>query len=194
MIAFVALPVMILIAGPLASVVCMAAYFQEKVFACIIIVITVNTLVLKSPCLEDKLYPYTYISCLYESYELEAVPEDVKTQAKQDKEAMLITALFTSWISPCTVWANNIKCNSYFLLVSSFLTMFSHAVGIASIFIYIWFADLVLSNNPPITHCFSSTYIISLRFILDLSVETVYRFASGCSSVGCILNLGRIRP
>ena len=118
MIAFVALPVMILISGPLTSVVCMAAYFHEKVFACILIIIVVNASVLKSPCLEDKLYPYTYLSNLYESYELEAVPEDVKTRAKQDKEAILITALFTSWISPCTVWANNIKCNSYFLLVS----------------------------------------------------------------------------
>jgi len=124
MIAFVALPVMILIAGPLTSVVCMAAYFQEKVFACILIIIVVNASVLKSPCLEDKLYPYTYLSNLYESYELEAVPEDVKTRAKQDKEAILITALFTSWISPCTVWANNIKCNSYFLLVSNSSTFY----------------------------------------------------------------------
>jgi len=55
MIVFVAIPIVILIAGPLAAVVCMAAYFQEKVIVYIMVIIVLNAFVLKSPCLKDLL-------------------------------------------------------------------------------------------------------------------------------------------
>lgn len=167
MIAFAALPIMILIAGPLAAVVCMASYLQEKVIVCIILIIGLNACVLKSPCLAEKLYPE--IQQLYESHELDGVSEDDERQGKKESETMFYTAIFTSWISPCTVWANNFKCKSYFLLVSSFTSLLGHALVIAAIFVYISSTDFPLLDNPPITHCIERSNNVLVRFILDLS-------------------------
>jgi len=141
---FVALPVTILIVGPLSSVVCMAAYFKENVIVCIIIISALIALVLKSPYLEDLLYDDDDLEEAYKSYEL-----------KQ------ITAIFTSWISPCTMWFSESK----FIFVSSLTNLFGHFVGIASILIFISTAALPLNDNPPITHCFKNENNISLMFI-----------------------------
>jgi hypothetical protein len=167
MIAFAAIPIMILIAGPLAAVVCMASYLREKVIMSIVLIIGLNACVLKFPCLAEKLYPK--IQDLYESHELRGISEDDERRGKKESETMFYTAIFTSWISPCTLWANNYKCKSYFLLVSSFTSLLSHAILVAFIFIHISSADLSQYDNPPITHCFGSSDNISLRFILDLS-------------------------
>jgi len=161
MILFVALPVMLLIVGPLASVVCMAAYFKEKVIVCIIIIIALIALVLKSPCSQEILYKKTYSENAYKSCELEQSPKDWNRRMKRDREAMLITAIFTSWISPCTMWFSESK----FIFVSSLTNLFGHFVGIASILIFISTAALPLNDNPPITHCFKNENYISSMFI-----------------------------
>jgi hypothetical protein len=163
MIMFVALPVIILIVGPLASVVCMAAYFKEKVIVCIIIIIALFALVLKSPYLEALIYDDDNFEEAYISYELNqrCIPENVKRRVKRDKEAILITAIFTSWISPCTLLCKG----SVFLFVSSLTNLLGHFVGTASILIFISTAALSLNDNPPITHCFKNENNISSMFI-----------------------------
>jgi len=163
MIMFVALPVTILIVGPLSSVVCMAAYFKENVIVCIIIISALIALVLKSPYLEDLLYDDDDLEEAYKSYELKQthISKDVKRRAKRDREAIFFTAIFTSWISPCTMWFSESK----FIFVSSLTNLFGHFVGIASILIFISTAALPLNDNPPITHCFKNENNISLMFI-----------------------------
>jgi hypothetical protein len=158
MIVFVALPVILLIAGPLATVVCMATYFKEKVIAYIMIMIALNAIVMK--CFWSIPSSSPYKSCetmnIREKY--------YEKQMKQDQETLLNTAIFTSWICPCSVWFYK----SNFLLMSSIMNLLGHITGVASILILISSAELPLSDNPPITHCFKNENNLSLRCILDL--------------------------
>jgi len=126
-----ALPVMFLIAGPLASLVCLASYFQDKVIVFIIVTTGINVMFLSSLYLKDELCPS--IKSSYASYELNEVTEDDEKRAREDCQAIFLSAIFTTWISPCTVWANDIGKKSHFLLVSSatsanFINRFLRAV------------------------------------------------------------------
>jgi hypothetical protein len=170
MIAFVVVPVMILIAGPLASVVCMAAYFQEKVIVCIIIIILFNALMLKSPCLKDLLD--FSINEPYKKYiQTEGTSKDFDKQEKLDRDTVFVIAILTSWISPCTVWCYNFFSKSKFLLVSCLTNLLGHFMGIAAIFIYILSAEIPISGNPPITHCFTAENYTTQRFLRSILIS-----------------------
>jgi hypothetical protein len=164
MIAFVALPVMILITGPLAAVVCMAAYFKEKVIVHILILILVNAFVLKFPCF--RYFIFSGNSFIWKSYEIKPTSHDSFKRAQQESETIFLTALLTSWFSPCTVWINTFFNKSHFLLVSSLTSLLGHFVGICAIFVWISSAELPLNDKPPIIHCFKSKTNNSARLFL----------------------------
>jgi hypothetical protein len=75
------------------------------------------------------------------------------------------TAVFTAWMSPCTVWENNLITKSYFLLVSSSTSIFIHSLSLISICIYISLDELSL-HLAPIFHCHNSTQVEMKNVIL----------------------------
>jgi hypothetical protein len=159
MIIYVAPLIALQLLFPLFSLILMASYFKGIVIVCIAIIILANAAVLNFEWLKKKCF--CDISLLYGHF-------DHKMQRGQKESAEILnTAIVTSWISPCTVWSNNFKFKSYFLIVSSITALLGHAVGILSVFILTRFGyllvDLSLSENPPVTHCFRNQDKIFLR-------------------------------
>ncbi len=155
---------------PLFALILMASYFKEFVIVCIAIITIVNAAVLKSKCLKKKLY------C-----DICKLQRDTfKKRSKKEPESIFYTSIFTSWISPCTVWANNFKFKSYFLIVNSLTVLLGHSLGIVSISILTYFEvlklDLLQNENPPITHCFKNQDNVSLRYIHYLCFLLIYLF------------------
>ena len=159
MLIYVALPIFMQLLFPLFSLILMASYFKEYVIVCIAIIMLTNLVVLKSKCLNKKLY--CDIWKLYST-----VDENMK-KGKKETDEIFNTAILTSWISPCTVWSNNTKFKSYFLIANSLTTLLGHAVGIASVFLMTHFEilsmDLSKLENLPITHCFRNFENVSAR-------------------------------
>lgn len=154
MIAFTFPFIAFLIAGPLYSLVVTAAYCKGFVILVIFLIIVIHLLVLKIPYLEDKLYPD--FSDLYGQYPMNSFQVEEETQEVNDSRNVLFTANFTAWISPCTVWANNFKCKSYFLIASSTICILSHLSCLISIYIFSFLIELSPTGNPPIAHCFAN--------------------------------------
>ena len=153
---FAALPMLYLLAGPLFVLVILTAYFRWWVLVHIIGIIVINFLVLKCPKLEDILYPdvakmYGNYSKYLQTFVIDKAHRDL---AEAESDFIFYTAIFTSWLSPCTVWAHNLTCKSYFLLVSSLTTLIGHGVGLMFIYVLLLNSDLSDYANPPITHCF----------------------------------------
>ena len=158
MVAFVALPIVILISGPLVAVICMASYFKDKVIVYIVInIVTNGCVLLLLPVLRRKLYPK--FSNIYQRFESEEGENDVYL-GEREIERTFFTAILTSWISPCTVWANSYRTKSYFLLVSSFTCLLLHTSGVAIIIYTAMYYPPSSFENPPITHCFERGIIM----------------------------------
>ena len=157
MIIYAALPISIQLLFPLFSLILMASYFRELVIVCVAIIILTNIAVLKTKCLKKKLY--CNIDNIYRYANMNTWQEE--------SEEILHTALFTSWISPCTVWSNNFNSKSYFLIVNSLTTLIVHAFCLVSVFVLTYYKylleDLSQFDNPPITHCFKRNENYSLR-------------------------------
>ena len=159
---FILPAIMVQLLLPLFSLVYVAANIKEYVFLFIGIIILTNFLVLRIPCLKDHLFP-----ALYNFFHLEQL------QSGKDEENMVFaTAVLTSWISPCTVWANEWFGKSYFLIVQSFTAMICHASGIIGILYLEAHTDWSGYSQPPITHCFRSSDNISNRLNLNFLRES----------------------
>ena len=68
-------------------------------------------------------------------------------------------SVFTSWVAPCTVWANNKNIKKYFLLSSSAITIAVNMMSIIVAFILVRTVGLIDNVNPPISHCYNDTAI-----------------------------------
>jgi hypothetical protein len=90
-------------------------------------------------------------------------------EAEEEKRNMFWTGILTSWVSPCTVWVNNLKSRSYFLLVSSFTTYFAHMIGIFAVYLRLHYGRDFDMNNGAITHCFNKNIYFSptLNFVFE---------------------------
>ena len=78
------------------------------------------------------------------------------------------TAIFTSWISPCSVWFSTshrrgfeTRCNkrpssNYFLFALSSGSLISTAMCVATCYLVAHFNDNETSRKFPIIHCFES--------------------------------------
>jgi hypothetical protein len=161
MIAFTFPFIAFLIAGPLYSLVITAAYFKGFVILVIAFIIGIHFFVLKLPCLKGKLFPY--FTDLYGTYPLNNFKAEEETQKSNDAIRVLFTAIFTAWISPCTVWANNFKCKSYFLVVSSTICMLSHLLCLMSVYMSSFFVEFLPAENPPLAHCFEGIEVQLLK-------------------------------
>jgi hypothetical protein len=137
---------------PMFSIILMAAYIKEYAIVWITINILVTVAALHSNCC------FAFGTRVFER-SLNGSSHYLSTK--------YYIAIFTSWISPCTVWSNTHKFKSSFLIVSSLVSLTAHAVGILSIYLLTHFGyllrDLSQYENPPLTHCFRNHDNISLR-------------------------------
>ncbi len=78
---------------------------------------------------------------------------------KKDSGFIFLTAVLTSWISPCSVWANNKKLKTKFLLLSSSTTIVMYAIFISAIVTAENFEFIYPTDNHPITRCFQNSLI-----------------------------------
>ncbi len=133
LIAFVFPLVMLQITGSAASLVLSAAYLKEVVIALIVFHIVAQFIILTCVLLKGR-------------------------PISDNQTNVFWTAVFTAWMSPCTVWENNLISKSYFLLVSSSTSIIIHCFSLISISLYISFGDLS-SSSAPIFHCHNTTQI-----------------------------------
>jgi ankyrin repeat protein len=140
------------IIGPLYSLVLVAVYLKEMVIVFVLFMILVQFITMKFVLLKGKEYAY-----LNELYELGPGIPLVNDKKLLDSKNIMNKAIFTAWISPCTVWSNNSTDKSYFLLVSSTASYLSHAICLSCIYIYTFFVEISVTSLAPVTHCFTKT-------------------------------------
>ncbi len=131
LIVFVFPLIMLQITGSVSSLVLLAAYLREVVIAIIVFHILAQFIVLKFVLLKGR-------------------------SISDNQTNVFWTAVFTAWMSPCTVWENNLITKSYFLLVSSNTSIIIHYLSLIYICIYISLDDLS-SSLAPIFHCHNTT-------------------------------------
>jgi hypothetical protein len=131
---------MLQIIGSVATLVLSAAYLRELVTVVILFQLLSQFVVLKSLLLKGRTISDTQANVFW-------------------------TAVFTAWISPCTVWENNLITKSYFLLVSSSTSVIVHFFSLIFICIHISLDDLS-SRLAPIFHCHNTTLIEMKNLIL----------------------------
>ncbi len=107
--------------------------------------------------------------------------EEDKEKGTKESNLIFLISIFTSWVSPCTVWYNGFyyyMC--YFLMVLSSITLAIHLLGNCFLFGFINIHGIVNSSAPPIFHC----------FVNGTSYEntTVYQFFSPNDSLIQICN------
>ena len=152
MILFVLIFIVGLITGPLCNLVLMSSYYQEAV----VIFISLNIVSHLFNATSFKQELLDYVKILYghtNSKYLEKQKEENEL-GKVHLDEMIIRAIFTSWISPCTVMSNNDVHKSKFLIVSGRTSFIGHLFGLISVIFFALYADLSQQQNPPITHCF----------------------------------------
>jgi hypothetical protein len=142
--------VVLQILGLLLSLVILASYFKLMVLLQIGFIILANFIVLKYILFKGD--PFAEVELFYDiSYGIY-----VEERCTQESKSIFRTAILTSWISPCTVWANNLTRKSYFLLTSSTTTIFAHLICLLCTYVYILFDRFDVNSNPPILHCFKN--------------------------------------
>ena len=94
-----------------------------------------------------------YVKNYYQDYSKSLI-----LQAKQDATNIFYTSIFTAWISPCTVWSNNLGHKSYFVLISSTASILTHIECLVSI---LFFKSNAEHSNylVPIFHCQNITQL-----------------------------------
>ena len=138
----------LLLLGPLSSLILMASYGKLLVLAQIALITLINAFVLKLL----HFYPRDKIVSIF--YKLRELGNK---EAKQ----MFFNCVFTSWISPCAVWANNSLKRTKFLLHSVLITISVHILCTAALYFYLKTYGLAYSNHPPIFHCFPDPFNVT---------------------------------
>jgi hypothetical protein len=89
-------------------------------------------------------------------------------------------SVFTSWVAPCTVWANNKDIKTRFLLLSSAITIAVNMLSITAVYVLVSSVGLMDNVNPPISHCYPTK---------DIFNASNYLFYEGYNSSHGILNI-----
>ncbi len=132
--------------GTLYSLVLMATYAQGYVFVLISTIVLLHLTILK----------HTYLRKEQRTQIIENFYNHQKETGTIGINAIFLNALFTSWVSPCTVWTNNFLYKSKFLIVSTLVTLSVNLLNLISLYL-ISDSDMLNNiENPPILHCFHS--------------------------------------
>jgi len=136
---------LVLISGPLYSLVLMATYLKGFVLLEIFIIILANFLVLKYLMYKGK--PFPEIKLLYGESQKKGISVQAKQKGEEETQSMFFTAIFTAWISPSSVWANNFQCKSYFLLVTISSTFYNKLFYLKIFCNSVYTIDTFISGN-----------------------------------------------
>jgi hypothetical protein len=155
----------LLLAGNLYSLILISSYYQPLVF----LVIGVSS--------------FVHCFCLSAVYREKAQLEKLHllNEFGMDKTNYIFwMSVFTSWVSPCTVWANNKGIKKYFLLSSSAITIAVNMLSITVVYTLVSTVGLMDNVNPPISHCYQTK---------DIFNATNYRFHDSYNSSHQIFNI-----
>ena len=157
MMAFIMPFIILLISGPLFCIILMSTFFHGYVFLYVAIIICLNALIIKIVYFRrsDK----RKIKVVYHINNQANIRFD--ELAKQESNSIFLTSVFTSWISPCTVWYNNFEMKSCFLIVLSSLTMIWHASSLLFHYLVINLFSNHFPNDLPLFHCFGNESTLS---------------------------------
>jgi hypothetical protein len=154
----------ILMLGPLFTLILITACIRIYVLVLVFAAIMLNFIVLK---------------LLY--YQREQGKEIMKNFCSKDKEqdrkdvdCIFYQSVFTSWISPCTVWAKNKLMVSHFLLCSAFTTLAIYIITLLGFYFFIEKFEFNAMDNPPVFACFPETLVSNLtdKFTFHFSGNT----------------------
>ena len=147
----------------------MATYIRGYILLCIAFTILSNLIMVRS---YFKCKPIPIDKSVFVQKEGEPTYNQSLDEAEEEKRNMFWTGILTSWVSPCTVWVNNLKSKSYFLLISSLTTYFTHMIGIFAIYLRLFYGRDFAMNNGAITHCFAKNLYFkrTLKFVFESSL------------------------
>ena len=140
----------LLILGPLFTLIIVASYFHLYVMVPVIITWFSNWIIMSqiycTKAKEDEI-----IEKFYGNYREHGIKETRK---------IFYQAVFTSYISPCTVWANNSLMKTKFLLTSFLIIFATHFWTIIINFSLLKFTQVIRADDfPPVFHCFGSNSV-----------------------------------
>jgi ankyrin repeat protein len=143
------LPIIFLLSGNLYSLILISSYYQLWV----VLVIGLSSSV-----------HYIWLNAIYQKKtELDEIIlmlyQKNKEFGTKETNHLFWMSVFTSWVAPCTVWANNKNIKKYFLLSSSAITIVVNLLSIAVVYTLVRTAGLIDNVNPPISHCHNDTAI-----------------------------------
>jgi len=147
--------IMCLIAGPLCNLVLMASYYQGWIIIFISLIMLLNFFILY---LRFRKKLLNRVDEIFGHEKKKEYPDMIKEKielGKQQTEVKVLTAIFTAWVSPCSVMSYNNMYQSRFLIASSSTSFIVHIIGICSVALFAQFSDLSKMSNPPIFHCFT---------------------------------------
>ena len=102
----------LLISGPLFTLILVASYHQISIVFLIMAVLALNWVILKK----------IYFSKDQKMVLIREIYNNMKESGTKEASQIFYHSVFTSWISPCTVWVNNNLKRSKFLITTSLIT------------------------------------------------------------------------
>jgi hypothetical protein len=136
--------ILLFLSGLLYSLVFVAIYIQGYILLTITSVIGLNGFILFFKYFQKN-----------NRVELRKVfyPTD-EQQGKKESGFVFFTAVLTSWISPCSIWANTFGQKTCFLLISSSTCIAVYFINIITIGIFEQLEYIIPTENPTIIQCF----------------------------------------
>ena len=151
MVLFVSPFVIALISSPLFSLVLISTYFHVYVLLAICVTVVANFAVLTLLFQKRKLVDE--IISLYKNKNKETIDATQEERGLLESNSIFLTSILTSWVSPCSVWTNNIVSKSFFLLASSITTNCCYTLSIVSLFIFVNLEDNLDLSKLTVLHC-----------------------------------------
>jgi ankyrin repeat protein len=136
--------ILLFLSGLLYSLVFVATYIQGYILLTISSVIVLNGFILFFKYFQKK---------KREVLRKVFYPTD-EQQGKKESGFVFFTAVLTSWIAPCSIWANILGQKTWFLLISSSSCIVVYFVNIITIGVFEKLEYIIPTENPPVTRCF----------------------------------------
>ena len=136
----------LLISGPLFTLILVASYHQISIVFLIMAVLALNWVILKK----------IYFSKDQKMVLIREIYNNMKESGTKEASQIFYHSVFTSWISPCTVWVNNNLKRSKFLITTSLITSVVHTMALITLAIFLNVPTLDQTKNSPVVHCFKA--------------------------------------
>ena len=175
--------------GPLFSLILAASYFKQFVLVIIGFIILTNFIVIRGIYFRGKSYPKT--DQLYEGGLDSATRR--KEGGREEPRTVFLTSIFTSWISPCTVWSNNNILKTTYLIVLSLSNAVSHMICLSFIYIFTSVTHFSLKDGAPLSYCFEESNIDKEPQMLYLK-EQFWHIFNICNGNDACFAIQRICP